>query len=70
MRNGTGPPNALWHKSSYSNGTGNCREAARPGGGRAATRDSEDPAGPARVFGAAARSAFVTSVAEGEFDRR
>jgi hypothetical protein len=57
--------NGLWHKSSYSNGSGgNCVEVA------AATdeirvRDSKNPEGDALVFSATAWAAFIAEVRAG-----
>jgi hypothetical protein len=45
-------PDALWRKSSYSNGQANCVEVARVGHGNGlvAVRDSKAPARPALTF--------------------
>jgi hypothetical protein len=58
--------NALWFKSSYSNGQGECVEVAISGD-QVATRDSKNPAGPALAFTTEAWTAFVYGVALGEF---
>ncbi len=63
---GTDLPPQAWHKSSYSNASGDCVEVAQLGISVAA-RDSKDPAGPALQFEAGAWAAFVRSVANGEF---
>lgn len=66
---GTDLPQQAWHKSSHSNGQGDCVEVARFGVGVAA-RDSKDPAGPALRFEADAWADFIRSAANGEFDQR
>jgi hypothetical protein len=61
---------AVWHKSSFSNGSGgNCVEsAALPGGGRA-VRDSKDRGrGPVLRFTRDEWAAFLAGVKAGEFD--
>ena len=50
-----------WRKSSYSNPSGNCVEAAELGGG-VALRDSRFPEGPALKFTGAAWGAFLRRV--------
>jgi hypothetical protein len=55
------PPTGAWRKSSYSNPSGNCVEAAELGGG-VALRDSRCPNGPALVFTSATWDAFLRSV--------
>jgi hypothetical protein len=52
------PHAAAWRKSSYSNPSGNCVEAAGLAGG-VALRDSRSPADPALVFTSATWDAFV-----------
>ena len=52
------PHAAAWRKSSYSNPSGNCVEAAGLAGG-VALRDSRSPAGPALVFTSATWGTFV-----------
>ncbi|WP_328386379.1 DUF397 domain-containing protein [Streptomyces sp. NBC_00400] len=55
--------NAVWRKSSYSNGDGgDCVEVVDDLPGIVPVRDSKDPHGPAIAFPAAAWSAFVTAV--------
>jgi hypothetical protein len=51
----------VWRKSSYSNPSGNCLEAAELAGG-IALRDSRRPGGPALVVSRAAWDAFVGAV--------
>ncbi|MGW4897681.1 Scr1 family TA system antitoxin-like transcriptional regulator [Kitasatospora sp. NPDC004240] len=57
-----------FRKSSYSGGNENCVECAAARPGEVAVRDSKDPEGPALTFTAAAHTAFITAVTEGEFD--
>jgi hypothetical protein len=58
---------AVWHKSSRSNGQGQCVEVARLD--RAvAVRDSKDPAGPVLTFTSAEWAAFIDGAKDGEFD--
>lgn len=59
---------AVWRKSSYSGGNGNCVEVAVVGG-VTAVRDSKDPSGPVLVFGPGEWNAFLGGVRGGEFDR-
>ena len=54
----------LWRKSSYSNGSSSCIEAA-PVPGSVAVRDSKDPAGPRLAIPAASWSAFTRRVRDG-----
>jgi hypothetical protein len=61
---------AQWHKSSRSNGQGECVEVAFLDGGRVAVRDTKDAGhGPALVFTPGEWAAFVGGVQDGEFDR-
>lgn len=55
---------ALWRKSSYSNGQANCVEAAtvEQGGSVVAVRDSKAPANPALIFAPSAWRQFTASV--------
>lgn len=55
------PHAAAWRKSSYSNPSGNCLEAAELAGG-VALRDSRFPDGPALVFTNATWDAFLRDV--------
>jgi hypothetical protein len=55
------PHTAPWRKSSYSNPSGNCVEAAELAGG-VALRDSRFPDGPALVCTNATWDAFIRSV--------
>ena len=58
---------AAWRKSSYSNPSGNCVEAAELAGGLT-LRDSRFPEGPALVFTGAMWDAFLRSVKQqGDF---
>ncbi len=64
------PSRAVWHKSSYSNGSGgNCTEVAELPDGSRAVRDSKDHGrGPMLIFTAAEWRAFLLGVRAGEFD--
>jgi uncharacterized protein DUF397 len=55
---------APWRKSSHSNPSGNCVEAADLPGG-VALRDSRFPDGPALVFTSATWEAFLAGVKRG-----
>lgn len=59
---------AVWQKSSYSSGNGQCVEVAFMGT-VVAMRDSKDPKGPALVFTPGEFDAFVAGVMNGEFKR-
>lgn len=59
---------AVWRKSSYSSGNGQCTEVAFVGE-RVAVRDSKNPAGPALVFASDEWDMFVGGVEDGEFKR-
>jgi hypothetical protein len=54
-------PAGVWRKSSYSNPSGNCVEAAESESG-VAVRDSRFPDGPALVFTSATWGVFVRRV--------
>ncbi|MFJ3716270.1 DUF397 domain-containing protein [Streptomyces sp. NPDC090057] len=61
--NGTDLSDAVWVKSSYSNGDGgNCLEVARNLPGLVPVRDSKVPDGPAVLLGAAAWAPFVDAL--------
>ncbi|MFE6775354.1 DUF397 domain-containing protein [Streptomyces sp. NPDC057702] len=66
----TPSPRSTWHKSSYSNGGGNCVEWA-PGhaatSGTVPVRDSKNPDGPALAFSTPAWAAFIAGVKAGDF---
>jgi hypothetical protein len=55
------PRTAAWRKSSHSNPSGNCLEAAEVAGG-VALRDSRFPDGPTMVFTVATWDAFLRGV--------
>ncbi|MDT6982107.1 DUF397 domain-containing protein [Streptomyces lusitanus] len=50
---------AIWRKSSYSGGQGDCLELAHNIPALAPVRDSKDPAGPVIPFGRDAWGAFI-----------
>ncbi|MFJ9775857.1 DUF397 domain-containing protein [Kitasatospora sp. NPDC101157] len=56
---------ALWRKSTRSNGQGGCIEVDDAHPGR--VRDSKDPQGPTLVFSSEAWQSFVAAVRSGEF---
>lgn len=58
-----------WFKSSYSEGSGECVEAAWLDGGRVGIRDSKNPTGPALIFTPGEWDAFAAGVQDGEFTR-
>ena len=60
------PHATAWRKSSYSNPSGNCVEAAELAGG-VALRDSRFPGGPTMVFTSAMWDAFLRSVNDRDF---
>ncbi|MCX4959790.1 DUF397 domain-containing protein [Streptomyces virginiae] len=54
---------AIWHKSSYSDGTGgDCLEVADGHPGLVPVRDSKQPEGPHVVFHARAWATFVAAL--------
>ncbi|WP_282778171.1 MULTISPECIES: DUF397 domain-containing protein [unclassified Nocardia] len=59
---------ASWLKSSYSQPSGECVEAAHLPHGRVGVRDSKHPSGPALVFGGTAWDAFTAALRAGRFD--
>jgi len=60
--------NVEWRKSTASNPSGNCVEAAALADGQVAVRNSRDPQGPALVYTRAEIDAFLAGVRNGEFD--
>jgi hypothetical protein len=61
-------PRAAWHKSRYSNPSGNCVEAAQLPAGAVALRNSRYPDGPALVFTRAEWDAFLLGARDGDFE--
>jgi hypothetical protein len=59
---------AEWRKSSASNPSGNCVEAAALPDGSVALRNSRDPEGAALIYTRAEIAAFLAGVRNGEFD--
>jgi hypothetical protein len=60
---------AVWHKSTFSNGSGgNCVEVASNLPRIVAVRDSKDRTGPKLAFSQQAWSAFLQAIKHGEFD--
>lgn len=57
-----------WRKSSASNPSGNCVEAAALPDGQVAIRNSRDAHGPALIYTRAEIAAFLAGVRKGEFD--
>jgi Domain of unknown function (DUF397) len=57
-----------WRKSSASNPSGNCVEAAALPDGSVALRNSRHPDGAALVYTRAEIAAFLAGVRNGEFD--
>lgn len=57
-----------WRKSSFSNPSGNCVEAAALPDGSVAVRNSREQDGPALVYTRAEIAAFLAGVRNGEFD--
>ncbi|HTX81669.1 MAG TPA: DUF397 domain-containing protein [Streptosporangiaceae bacterium] len=57
-----------WRKSSASNPSGNCVEAAALLDGSVALRNSRQPDGVALVYTRAEIAAFIAGVRNGEFD--
>jgi hypothetical protein len=57
-----------WRKSSVSNPSGSCVEAAALPGGVIAVRNSRHPAGPALIYTRAEVAAFLAGIKNGEFD--
>lgn len=59
---------AAWRKSSYSNASGNCVEAAALADGTVAVRNSNNPDSGVAFFTPAEIDAFLKGVKAGEFD--
>ncbi|MFE1308042.1 DUF397 domain-containing protein [Streptomyces sp. NPDC058755] len=62
MSNEASAPAAIWRKSSYSGGQGDCVELADNIPALAPIRDSKNPTGPAIPFSREAWHAFVAHV--------
>jgi hypothetical protein len=63
------PTRAVWHKSTFSNGSGgNCVETLKLTDGSRAVRHSQNPDGPALIFTSSEWDAFVAGVKAREFD--
>ncbi|RGD56614.1 DUF397 domain-containing protein [Kitasatospora xanthocidica] len=58
---------AVWRKSTYSNGDGDCLEVADGVAGVVPVRDSKDPHGPVLGFAPEAWWSFVAGVQAGDF---
>lgn len=61
---------AVWHKSTYSGGNGDCVEVADNLSEIVAVRDSKNRRGPALVFSRTEWDAFLGGAKDGEFDLR
>jgi Domain of unknown function (DUF397) len=59
---------ARWRVSTHTAGTGSCVELAPLPGGHVAVRDSTDRTRPALVFDRAEWRAFLSGIADGQFD--
>lgn len=59
----------IWYKSSYSNPTGNCVEAAEADNGDILLRDSKDQKGAPLTFTPTEMDCFLRGVKDGQFDR-
>ena len=57
-----------WRKSTASNPSGNCVEAAALADGSVALRNSREPNGAALIYTRAEIAAFLVGVRNGEFD--
>ncbi|WP_433723973.1 DUF397 domain-containing protein [Nocardia sp. CA-129566] len=58
---------AKWFKSTASQPSGDCVEAAHLDGGMIGVRDSKNPSGPALVFTPAEWEAFTAGIRAGKF---
>ncbi|MFI6451011.1 DUF397 domain-containing protein [Streptosporangium amethystogenes] len=61
-------PDAIWRKSSLSDGQNNCIEVATLTHEGVGVRDSKNPDGPALVFSTGDWRTFVNGIKGGEFD--
>jgi hypothetical protein len=59
---------AVWRKSSFSTGGGDCVEVALLDDGRTAVRNSNDPDAGVVLFTRAEMDAWIKGVKAGEFD--
>jgi hypothetical protein len=57
-----------WHKSRYSNPSGNCVEMARLADGQIAVRNSRHRDGPALIYTRDEIAALLLGTRDGEFD--
>jgi hypothetical protein len=57
-----------WHKSAYSNPSGDCVQVAKLADGQTAVRNSRFPGGEPLVFTRAEMTAFLSGAKDGEFD--
>ncbi|MGW7583999.1 DUF397 domain-containing protein [Kitasatospora sp. NPDC054768] len=64
------PRDAVWRKSTYSNGQGHCVEVADGVTGMVRVRDSKDPHGPALAFTVEAWRSFVIGIRAGDVPDR
>ncbi|ETA03176.1 hypothetical protein CcI6DRAFT_01331 [Frankia sp. CcI6] len=60
---------AVWRKSSYSGGNGQCVEVAFLDAGLVAVRDSKNQGGPVLIFTPGEWDAFLGGAKDGEFER-
>lgn len=68
MRTAPNLDNAIWRKSSYSDGQGgSCVEVSDTYPGIVPVRDSKDPDGPALIFPAESWAYFVAAIKDGAF---
>jgi hypothetical protein len=68
MIDGIDPASLAWHKSSYSEGGGECVETAVLADRRVAVRHSRHPGGAMLLYTPAEWNAFLKGAKDGEFD--